>query len=136
MSRFGNIADLCHDRARSVDGVPLDLGGGRSIRVRRAGGHNRLWSSELARALAAHRDEIAGGALSPELAIELDREVIARACVASWAGFVDDQGGPVACDVDAVLELFEAAPDVYERVRSLALDGEAYRLTPADCKSS
>ena len=126
-----NIDDLATDEKLSVDGVPLDLGKGRTLWIRRAGGHNRQFGYVVARNLAAMGGDYE--AMSLEAQQSLEQRVFAECIVARWEGF-EDEVGPAECTPENVRELFELSPDVYEKVRNVAMDEEAYRLS-ADTKS-
>lgn len=129
--RLTNIGDLATDEKLSQDGVPLDLGEGRVLWVRRAGGHNREFAYVLARNLAAQDESYAS--MSAEARAALELRVFSECMVSRWQGFETDDG-EAPCTPDLVRDLFESAPDVYEKVREKAADEEAYRL-PADTKS-
>lgn len=127
MGLLGNIDDLATDEKKSREGVPLDLGGGRVLWVRQAGGHNRAlaWQgSEVAERLAdelealevRERDYIVHRAITAELLID------------RWQGFTDEKGEPVDYTAAAALELFSASPETLARVQELAASDDAYRL--------
>lgn len=137
MSRFGNIDDLIEfDVDGSRNGRPLDLGDGRVLSVRRAGGHNRAFAAVYARVHAEYEDRMAaddpGDAFEAKL--ECERVIAARGLVAGWKGFTGPGGEAIECTEDAVLELFDLAPEVYDRVWEVARDAEEFRLA-ADTKS-
>lgn len=129
--KLTNIEDLATDEKLSTDGAPLDLGSGRTIWVRRMGGHNREFQYIFARKLVER-----GAALEkmqPQDRAAMELEIFVEHIVSRWAGFETEEG-EAPCTPELVRELFEQCPDIYDRVREKAVDEEAYRL-PADCKS-
>ena len=132
-SRFdGVLGDFALDRTASTEGARLDLGDGRYVLVRQAGGHNRRYDH-----LVAMRSRERGVI---ELADELEQrlawdrvclEVAAEVLVAGW-------GGPgleeIEFSPEAALELLEGHPAIFERVHAFAYAEENYRRS-ADTKS-
>jgi hypothetical protein len=127
LSSLGNIADLSVDETKSLDGIPLDLGLGRVLWVRQAGGLNRAvaWKgSEIAEELET---ELSG--MHPrERDYHLHMEISARLLVARWEGFEDAAGSPLDYSPTLGLELFRASPETLSRVQELATSADAYRL--------
>ena len=126
MPLLGNIADLQSDRTLSVDGIPIDLGAGRRVWVKRAGGHNREWSlglAEVAEAIPGLDD------LDPaERTFRLNSQVAAERLNSKWEGFEDPAGNPVDYSVEAGLELLSEAPDILDEILATAMNRAAYAL--------
>lgn len=131
MALLGNIDDLRADAVASVDGIPLEIGAGRTIWVKRAGGHNREWSLGLAEV-----GETIPGLDAMENAdrtFTLNATVAAQRLISRWQGFEDLAGEEIDYSPEAGFELFEAAPDILDEVLALALNRAAYSLqTDAD----
>ena len=126
MPILGNIQDLKTDRALSVDGIPIDLGGGRKIWVKRAGGHNREWALGLAEVA-----ETLPGLDAMEPAARqttLNIQVAAERLISKWEGFQDESGAPVEYSVAAGVELLTEMPDILDDVLATALNRAAYQL--------
>ena len=127
MGILGNIADLSVDEKKSTEGVPLELGRGRTLWVRQAGGHNRAMIWEAAEVAERLADELEG--LEPrERDYVTHRAITAELLVARWAGFKDEKGKPLDYTPAAGLELFSASPDTLSAVQDLSTSGDAYRL--------
>ena len=122
---LGNIRDLETDRFASVEGVPLEIGSGRTLWVRRAGGHNRTWALGLAEAAEELDDSLDTEAQG----YELNKRVAAERLVSRWEGFEDESGKDVEYSAELGRELFDRAPDVLQEVLTLAMSRDAYQLS-------
>jgi hypothetical protein len=124
---FANINDWQSDPKLEVDGVPLDLGRGRSICLRRAGGANRAFMvalAEVIRRVVGERDP----ADVPDAEIDEDLKAIyAEHVVIGWNGFKDADGNEVTYTRANFLELMKLAPDMWVRVRSTANTRESFQ---------
>ena len=124
---LGNIDDLTTDEKKSCDGVPLDLGQGRRLWIRQAGGHNRAlgWrGAEVAEGLV----DTLEGLDDRERDYIVHRAITAELLVARWEGFTDTKGNPVEYSPAAGLELFSASPETLASAQELSTSGDAYRL--------
>ena len=121
---LGTIDDLETDRTASIDGVPLEVGAGRTIWVRRAGGHNRTWALGLAEAAEELDDSLDTEAQG----YELNKRVAAERLIARWEGFEDADGNEVQFSAELGRELFDRAPDILQEVLTLAMSRDAYQL--------
>ena len=106
--KFGNLNDWHTDPALELQGVPLDLGAGRSLIVRRAGTRNREFSVAVVGIDVTDAQRMG--------------EVLARTVVIGWCGITDDHGEPIPFSPDACVAMFEWAPDVYEKVARFATE--------------
>jgi hypothetical protein len=135
MGLLGNVDDLATDEQKAIGGVPLDLGAGRIIYVRQAGGLNReaAWkASGIAERMAPELE-----ALDPrERDYRIYRQVSAELMVARWEGFTDPKGAEAPYSAEAALELFTASPETLEEVNKLATSPDAFRLATDKKKSS
>lgn len=126
MPLLGNIEDLKSDRALSVDGIPVDLGAGRKLWVKRAGGHNREWSLGLAEVAETLPDL---DAMEPaERQTTLNIQVAAERLISKWEGFEDESGAAVEYSVAAGVELLTEVPEILDDVLATALNRAAYQL--------
>lgn len=127
-NRFANLQDFTYDRERSLEGVKLELGEGRWISVRQAGGFHRRFQTELERRMllanvAGLEDRTQAELVAARITLELAAELL----VSGWGGFVDDDGEPIECAPDAALECLEQHPDLAELVIGFAYSRENYR---------
>jgi len=124
---FANIKDWQSDTALESDGVPLDLGKGRVIILKRAGGANRAFTvalAEVIRRVIGERDP----ADVPDAEIDEDLKILyANHCVVSWRGFKGVDGKDVPFSRENFLELTRLAPDLWVRVRATANTRETFQ---------
>lgn len=125
--KFGNLQDWQSDTELELQGIALDIGQGRTINIRRAGGANRAflvaYGATITR-LAGDRDpeSIAAALLADEMpALFADHVVI------GWDGIEDDSGAPVPYSKDAFLQLARECPDLWLRIRSQADQRERFQ---------
>jgi hypothetical protein len=124
---FNNIDDWQSDAQLEREGVPLDLGRGRVIYLKRAGGANRAFTvalGECLRRVIGDRDP--ENVPDEELDEDL-KTVYATHVVAGWKGFRDESDAEVPYSVPAFLELMKLAPDMWIRVRSMAKMRESFQ---------
>jgi hypothetical protein len=124
---FANINDWQSDTQLESDGVPLDLGKGRTMILRRAGGANRAFMvslSEVIRRVVGERDP----ADVPDAEIDDDLKALyANHVVVGWRGFKDEGGDDVPFTRENFLELMRLAPDMWVRVRATANTRETFQ---------
>lgn len=115
---FGNLDDWKIDPRSLTTGVPLDLGRGRSLFIRRAGTVSR----EFVAACAARQS----AGVDPD---DPDEQMVlyARSVVVGWAGIVDSAGQPIPFTSEACLELFRAYPEVWALVWPFANSRSNFR---------
>jgi hypothetical protein len=106
--QFGNFNDFHSDVRREVEGVPMDLGEGRTLIVRRSGTRNREFLAAVA------------GIDPQERAAQI--EVMARTIVCGWHGVKDRNGQEIPYSFDACKALFEFAPDLLDSVAVFAVE--------------
>lgn len=134
-SRFANLREFAPDRKASLEGAALDLGGGRVVYVRQAGGHHRRFEHVCAlrmreRGVIEMADELEQRVAADEVAVEVAAEVL----IAGWDGLVDVDGQPVECTPEAALELVQRHPAIADRIVRFAYGEENFRRS-ADIKS-
>jgi hypothetical protein len=124
---FSNINDWQSDKQLELDGVPLDVGRGRVLYLRRAGGANRAFMvalAEVLRRVMGDRDP----ADVPDMEIDGELQTIyAEHVVVGWRGFKGDDGEDVPYTRANFLKLMELAPDLWGRVRSTANTRESFQ---------
>lgn len=124
---FKNISDWQSNTDLEAGGVPVDLGKGRAILVKRAGGSNRAFKVALAdelRLMMGDREasEVSEAELDPVL-----RKLYADHVVLGWSGFVDENDAPISFSPAAFLELMDLAPDMWIEVRTHAKQRESFQ---------
>ncbi len=127
------------DVAGSRDGHPLDIGHGRVLHVRRAGGHNGAYKFACWGVQEEHADELEAAAKDSkakhgEVLYRCEQIVAARQLVASW-NLTKADGSLAPCTEEAVLHLFEQVPGVFEQVQTMSGNDEEYRRLARDTKS-
>ena len=124
---FKNISDWQTDSRLEVDGVPVDLGKGRGIFVKRAGGANRDFKVALAdvlRQVVGDRDpaEVPDEEIDPALI-----KLYADHVVIGWRGFIDENDQDIPYTPAAFVELMGLAPDIWIEVRTHAKQRESFQ---------
>jgi hypothetical protein len=112
--QFGNLDDWRTDAEKERSGVPLDLGGGRVLLVRRANVFDKALQAEFAKIDAKNDRQVQG--------------LFARTIVAGWIGILDPAGEPVPFSEAACMALFTFAPDVWDELQRFAMNRANYRL--------
>lgn len=97
-TKFGNMGDWFSDAKKCRNGVPCDIGEGRTILVKRAGTMNRAY---LAAAIGVDMDDAAALA-----------KLVAGTLVYGWEGVLDADGKPMPFSPDACESLFAQAPEL------------------------
>jgi hypothetical protein len=124
---FANIDDWQSDRGLESEGVPLDLGKGRSITLRRAGGSNKAFMvavAEVIRRVIGERnpEDVPDAEIDEDL-----KSVYADRIVVGWHGFKDADGDDIPYSRENFLELMNLAPDMWLRVRASANTREMFQ---------
>lgn len=135
MTRFANLREFTVDRDLSAGGARLELGGGRWISVRQAGGFNRRFEHAHAMALRERgifdlEDELERRLASDEVSVE----VAAQCLVVSFGGFLDENGAEIEPTPEAVRELLTDHPAIFDLVMTFAYREGNFRRQ-ADTKS-
>ena len=115
---FGNLDDWKTDPRAQTTGVPLDLGRGRLLYIRRAGTVSREFVAAIAARQAAGVDPD-----DPDEQMAL----YARSVVVGWEGITDGAGEPIPFTSSACLELFRAFPEVWALVWPFANSRSNFR---------
>lgn len=98
--------------------------GGRAFRVKRAGGSNRQYAKRLTAAIKPYRNSRTGiEGIDPAVQDRIMRHVYAQTVVVDWRGIDDVEGDPVPFSPANVEAFFEAFPEIFRDVMTLA--GEA-----------
>lgn len=120
--KFGNMSDWVSDKQLELEGVKLDIGQDRWILMRRAGGANRPYLAGLAGLIASLDDDVAQTLVSERL-----KPIFAKHVVLGWSGICDEKGAEIPFSEEVFLELMEAAPDLWTRIRVEAEKRERFQ---------
>jgi hypothetical protein len=125
---FKNISDWQTDKELEASGVPVDLGKGRAIFVKRAGGSNREYKvavGETLREVMGSRDpaDVPDEEIDPVLV-----KLYADHIVVGWRGFIDENDQEIPYTREAFIELMSIAPDMWVTVRTHAKERESFSL--------
>lgn len=104
--KIANVTDWRTDAEKIAHGVPLDLGAGRSIIVKRAGTRNRDFMADVVRVNTEAEPEVMA--------------CYARTVVVGWVGMKDADGADVPYTVDNCVDLFKDCPEIFDRVQGFA----------------
>lgn len=111
--KFGNMNDWHSDVQREVAGVPMDIGEGRALIVKRSGARNRELLAAMAECDPKDRAQ--------------QEQITARSMVIGWAGIVDADGVAVPYTPENCVALFQFAPDLLDAVVRFAHDRANYQ---------
>lgn len=125
--KFGNIADLQTNTRLELGGIRYDLGRGRYLTVRRAGGSNHDFSDALRKAMRPHELGIRLNKLSDRTANEIMMDVFAKTVVINWGGFLDPEGKPIRFSEENAVAFFRAAPDEFRRLQDVCMDRQNFK---------
>jgi hypothetical protein len=103
-------------------GIWVRFPGGRRFRILRAGGSNRRFSRAFTQALRPHRRAFERGTLDDEVSDQILRDTYARHVVVDWDGINDASGQKVPYSPEAVSAFFEAFPDLFSDLVTIASD--------------
>lgn len=101
------------DEALEKEGVWIDFQIFK-IKAARAGGSNTKFSSALTKRLQQFRGRIHFDSLPLDQQREIMMEIYASTVVLDWQGVTGDDGKPVPCTKENVVDFFKALPEVYE----------------------
>jgi len=101
------------------EGIMLDYGEF-AVRVARAGGSNKAFSTLFERLTKPHRRAMETNTMSEETMKDIMYEVYAKTVVLDWAGINDDEGKPVQYSAEECIKLFREAPDFYANLSEAA----------------
>lgn len=124
--QFGNVDDIRTDPKLELEGVDLDLGKGRFITIRRAGGANRAYNAALMKALRKQgRSGLADP--TPEVIEDATRRALIDTVVLGWRGFLDVEGNEVPFTKANLAALFDQVPDILDKVREMSASASLFR---------
>lgn len=121
------------DEKYEREGIVLDYGDGRKLRIARAGGANKRYQTVLEKVAQPFRRAIEAKAIPAEKSDEILREVFAKSIVLGWEGVTqDDLDGsgsnqPAPFTVDNCIAFLKALPDVFMEVREQAASAALFR---------
>lgn len=109
------------------EGVWLEFQGCR-IKVARAGGANKRYTSLVDSRIRPYRRQIEKGTLGEEFSKKLIMDCFAETVVLDWENMVDQDGETLLpFSIGNVKKVFEALPNFYEEVMSLCTDIANFR---------
>jgi hypothetical protein len=97
-------------------GIELDFGPSQFI-VRRAGGNNKKYQTELRRVTNPIRRQIQNDTIAPETLDVLFKKVYARTVVIGWRGVTDREGNPLEFNEQNFIQLMEDLPDLWAQLQ-------------------
>ena len=107
---FGTVKEY------ETNGVVLDFGVAK-IKVRRAGGANRLYASVFSAKMRPHRRAIDAGTLPDDTARDLLLETYFEAVVVSWEGVTDEDGNVREYTLENFKKTMIELPDLWATIR-------------------
>ena len=116
--KFSNIGDYVTDPNSEADGIKLSFGKGRKITVLRSGATNNKYKVAMRDVFKPYMTTGGLTGLSDDESGGLMKRVYAQSIVIGWEGFTDDDGEPMVYSEDACVALFDAAPEIYDIVRT------------------
>lgn len=114
---FGNLDDWRTDPAKCRDGVPFDMGKGRTLIVRRANLYDREVQAHFKKVDWDVRESV--------------QEVFARVLVVGWTGITNDAGEPIPYSPEACMALFHFANELWEDLNRFAMNRANYQYERA-----
>ncbi len=110
---FGTVKEY------ETEGVTLDFGVAK-FKIRRAGGSNRRFLAALAAKLKPHRRAIDAGVLPDDVAAALQMEIYFETVVIGWEGVTDENGTPLAYNLENFKKVMTDLPDLWLTLRTEA----------------
>lgn len=110
--KFGNMQDWQSDAQLELEGVKLDIERERWILIRRAGGANRPYLIALAGLITRLGDSVTQALVADDM-----KPIFAKHIVLGWGGICDEKGEEIPFSEEVFLQLMEAAPDLWTRIR-------------------
>ena len=124
MTTFANIDDYVTDPGLEQDGIRLGFGKNRFIDIRRAGGTNVEYDNYVANRA---KQCMVDGEIDNDIAKEEFIKAYAKKVVTGWSGWLDDKGNEIEFSADKCIELFNASPEIYEKVKVNANNLDNFR---------
>lgn len=109
------------------EGIKVDLPGGASIRLRRAGGSNVQFDRAMDAVMKPYRRQLQMGTLDDGKADELMARVYARAVVIDWENVTDEKGKKLSCTEENIVKVFTDLPDLFEDIKAQASNMANFR---------
>lgn len=132
---FKKIPELSTDPVTEKDGVRVEisapLADGTTLEgwaiVRRAGGNNHHFARVAQALRKPFKYQLDNDLMAPEKIAELNRNILADACVVDFGGFPGEDGAEVKYSPANARALFEAYSQVYEAIAVAANTAANYR---------
>lgn len=125
---FANIDDYITSPELESEGVDYNLGKGRFITIRRAGGANEAFKLYSATKLKEFSDVDLEEDVDEDFASEVMYDIYAKKVVMDWRGFVDAEGKEIPYSVDNCVALFNASKEIYQKVFNASNDLDNFRV--------
>jgi hypothetical protein len=119
------------DRKAEEVGVWVDIGQGARVKVARE--TSVRYREKLRDVLRPYRGAITAGALDDKQSQALFAKAAAGTLLLDWAG-IEDNGIPVAFDLDAAERLLTAYPDFYRTIESFSKEASLFREASEDAE--
>ncbi len=120
------------DESKEAEGFWHEITDTISIRMARAGGMNSRFAKALEQKIRPHRRKIENEDMDITLANTIMREVFAETVVMDWKGVNDDEGKPLPCTKENVLNILTELPDLFAELREVAGRQANFRATTAE----
>jgi hypothetical protein len=141
MSSFGKL--FATNKPTEVEGIwitygPNSKGDPLEIRIARAGGANKGFALRHEVLTKPYRRLIQADQMDKDVMEGIMRKLYAETVVKAWRGVLDDDGNEIPFSVEAVVEQFEAYPDLFADVVDNSMKTALYRdeVREADAKNS
>lgn len=118
------------DKNLEMNGVVLDFGGPQ-IRLRRAGGANRLFNTTFNDVSRPYAQAMAARALDPDKQRDMLIDVYFRSVVLGWDNVTDEDNKPLEFNVVNFKKVMVDLPDLWDVVRSEADNLRNFQLASA-----
>lgn len=130
------ISDYATSKTAEQDGV-VQTYGDFWIKIARAGGSNKKYAKTMERKTEKYRRAIELNKLPDEKFLELFIEIYAEAVVLDWGGegMVDENGAPIPCTREKVIEVFTQYPDLFSAVSKDAQRLELFQQQDSEADS-
>lgn len=125
------------DKNAETEGVWVDYGEAGRIKIARAGGSNKAYTSALQKMYKENRHQIETETMPDEVAEKKARDIFVKFVVLDWEGVKDEHGKNMQCTFDNVTKLLVDLPDLYSDLRQQAAKVSNFRAEAmeADAKN-
>lgn len=107
-------------KLESIDGVDLDYGKSGVIKIHRAGGSNKKFSTVLNAKMAPYRRQLANGSMDEVVATKLMAEIYADAVILGWKCVKGPDGKDMKFTRENVVKLLLDLPELFKDIQEQA----------------